>query len=238
MVNLSNISKKLGFSKKPSKKEKAKAGKKPNKDAKETAKIPKMETEKPMWLETSVKFIAVIEMAGKPKEYIEQTLKEYVETIKKDKNFYVFKTDFAETNQHEGLFSTFVEIELAAKNPQGMVAFCFDYMPSSVDVIEPLNFNFDAYQFSSLLNDMQAKLHNIDMLVKTMRTQTKNLGEALSAAFSKNLMLLLNTGEKTLEELSKATATKPENLNVFLEDLVKKGALSKKGDKYSLAKRK
>ncbi len=51
-------------------------------------------------------------------------------------------------------------------------------------------------------------------------------------------MLLLSTGEKTLEELSKATATKPENLGVFLEDMVKKGALSKKGSKFSIAKRK
>jgi len=230
MINLSKISKKLGLSKKSIKKEKKKTENKPKKELNK-------EEEKPQWLDNSIKFTAIIEMAGKPREYIEQTLKEYVDTIKKDKNFYVYKEAFAETKQHEGLFSTFVELEVAAKNPQGLVAFCFDYMPSSVDVIEPLNFSFDAYQFSSLLNDMQAKLHNIDMLVKTMRVQTKNLGEALSAAFTRNLMLILSTGEKTLEEISKATATKTENLSVFLDEMVKKGVLLKTGNKYKIAKR-
>ncbi len=181
MVDLSKISKKLGLTKKSTKKEKKKAENKPKKEVKEA----KEDLEKPVWLENSIRFIAVIEMAGKPKEYIEQTIREYADTIKKDKNFYVYKEDFAETRQHEGLFSTFVELEIAAKNPQGMVAFCFDYMPSSVDVIEPLNFSFDAYQFSSLLNDMQAKLHNIDMLVKTMRTQAKFGRSAFSCIFKK-----------------------------------------------------
>src|SRR3989344_4590330 len=87
----------------------------------------------------------IIEIAGFPKEHVEE------------------------------LWSSFVDIKITFKDLNQMIVFCFDYMPSSVDIIEPLKFNFESVEISGLFNDLMGKIHHYDMLLKNFKAMNEML---------------------------------------------------------------
>ena len=54
-----------------------------------------------------IRSIVIIEMVGKPKEHVEETLRSYMSTIKEDKDLAVLKEDYAETVEKEDFFNWF-----------------------------------------------------------------------------------------------------------------------------------
>ena len=115
-------------------------------------------------------FNSIIEVLGKPKEHIEETIKAYVEKIKTNKNFIILNEKFSEAKPVEGnLFNVFVELEALAKNTEELVFFCFDYMPSSIEIIEPEEIVYKNREFAGFLNDLQARLHGIDMALNNIK---------------------------------------------------------------------
>ena len=103
-----------------------------------------------------VKFI--IEMGGKPKEHVEDTLKKYIEKIKQHEDYTVLKSDFAEAKEmkdQKGVFLAFTDMELLAKDPRALTGFCFDYMPSSIEIIAPEELKISSAHFSYIMNDLQ-----------------------------------------------------------------------------------
>ncbi len=113
----------------------------------------------------------IIEMMGAPKEHIEKTLKDYVEKLKTDKEISIVKEEIAPAKEQGKLFSVFAELDIRFRTAQKLVDFCFDSMPSSVEIIEPSQLTLDAGELSDTLNDMQAKIHRNDMIVKTLKAK-------------------------------------------------------------------
>ena len=44
-------------------------------------------------------------------------------------------------------------------------------MPSSIEIIEPLSFNAKCTDMSNMINDLLAKIHRYDMVVKNMNAE-------------------------------------------------------------------
>src|SRR3989339_1846234 len=81
---------------------------------------------------------AVLEVLGKPKEHVEKTIKLLVEKVKEDPEISILKEKFAEiTQQEKEIFSTFVELEMVVKGVTTLTGFCFDFMPSSIEIEKP-----------------------------------------------------------------------------------------------------
>lgn len=178
--------------------------------------------------------VFIIEMLGKPKEHLEKTLKSYIELLKKDKTIEILKEDYAPPEEKEGLFTMFVELETLMKDTKRIVEFCFDYMPSSVEIIEPIKFTYNASDFSDILNDLQARLHKIDMLAKNLGQENKVLKKN-SAVFLRNLIYLaLKEKPKNVAELSKNTGVPEKELEKFMEILIKEKKVKKQKKTYSL----
>ena len=127
----------------------------------------------------------IIEMLGAPKEHIETTLKDYVENLKQDDTLKIIKEDIAPAEQQKKLFSVFAELEIWFKDPQRLIDFCFDSMPSSVDIIKPEKLTFNTKALTDTLNDLQAKLHDNDMIIKTTKAKNKILEKNTKAIISK-----------------------------------------------------
>lgn len=189
-----------------------------------------------------VHFRAIIEVAGRPKEHVEETIRNNVEKIKKQEDMDVMKEDFAEIKKQEDqkdqgeLWSTFVELELWIKDLPSLFDFCFDYMPSSVDVIEPKELHLKEREVSGLLNDLQANLHKMNILVKNITNENLFLKKNANNLLQNIIFVLTLKQGKTVEQLSKVTGFEPDNLKNFLERLVKKEKLVKEGDEYLLKK--
>ena len=122
---------------------------------------------------------AIIEVAGFPREHIEQTMVKLMENIKE--NFNVLKFDVFEASQIKEVWSTFSEIEVYFNDVNKVVGFCIDYLPSSVEILEPAKVNVESYKFADILNDLIGKLHQYETVIRNLRANNvilkRKLGE-------------------------------------------------------------
>ena len=173
---------------------------------------------------------AILEMLGGPKEYIEQTLKDYVNKLKKEVD--IVKEDYEGAKPQGKMFSTFVELEIKFKDMLKLLDFCFEALPSSVEILAPENLSFKSNDLTDFLNDLQGRLHEADLVVKSVRAQNKVL-DMNATAVLQNFIKHLCKEPKTTEDLSPFIGLEPKNVKAFADKLVEKGVLKEEDGKYS-----
>lgn len=174
-------------------------------------------------------------MLGAPKEHIQETLQLYIEKLKKEeKNITVYTVDYAEPKEVNTLFSVFAELEIGFQDLPSMTYFCFDYMPSSIEVYEPTELVYSANDFTDYLNDLQARLHKFDMLIKNLSAENKVIKQN-GLTLARNVVIAsLESGPKNLLEISKRSGMPEEHIKKFVNILVKEGKIKEKDGKYSI----
>lgn len=184
---------------------------------------------------THIRCSIIIEVLGKPREHVERAIKDYVEKIKMDSDLIVMKADFADASEKESLWATFVELDMVVKGIPKLISFCFDYMPSSVEISKPEEFIMKKSTIEDMLNDLQARLHQVDMVVKKQKNENEFLKHNLNKAVSNTVLLSLVSGSLDKERLSKATGISEEELEIFLDNLIKENKIIKEGEIYTLS---
>ena len=187
---------------------------------------------------------SIIEVAGTPKEHIEKTIKLVVETIKNQKGIIlasgdVFKTkevELKELKEKGKLFSTYAELELLFKDVPTLIGYCFDYMPSSLEILEPKDLRFDTNGLAGLLNDLIAKLHSVDMILKNLRAENKILNDNASNILRNIIILSLSGKPKNIEVISKDTGIPGQQLKPFMDIMIQNKKVNLEKDVYSLVK--
>ncbi len=188
--------------------------------------------------EGSIHFTTILEMMGKPKEHIENTLREYVEKIKSDENFEILRDDFEEAKEVEdGMFSVFVELEILSKRAEHLLWFCFDYMPSSIEIIDPEIIKHNSHDFSNYLNDLQSRLHNMDMIVKQVNATNQKLNRNVEAILKNSIKLSIVSGGNTLPAISANVGVPEQDMANILNQLIGAGSLTKKDNIYSIVEK-
>jgi hypothetical protein len=178
----------------------------------------------------------IVEVAGRPKEHVENSLKIVLDNIKKEKGIKAQKMKIFKPKEVDNYFSSFAELELEFEDPAYLVGMCFDYLPSSVEIIKPEELNIDSRDMSGLLNDLLAKLHSASMAVTQMSAENENLKANGEGLLKNIIMLSIGKTEKTIEEMSKDVGVKPAMLRPFVEKYVKEGNITSEEGKYRLKK--
>ncbi len=181
-------------------------------------------------------FRAVVEVLGKPKEHVDSTLKGYLKKLKENSKYEVLKEDLAELKQHEEseLWMAFAELEIKTSGVTEIIDFCFDYMPSLIEIIEPEELQLDSLMVSSFLNDMQAKLHGVDMLAKQMKIENQLTNQSLARLLNNYVTLLLQNHNLSSEQLSKLTGMNIDILEDYLDKMIDEGKVDLKEGIYFL----
>lgn len=188
------------------------------------------------WIQTRV----MIEIIGKPKEYVEKTSSMYLEKIKQDKNIELLDSKISpveEVSDMEGFFGSIMEIEMWISGISLLAGFCFDFMPSSVEILEPAEMRIKERDLSSLFNDLQQKLHSLDMGVKQLRLENQHLVKNTHQLLENIVILMLMNSSYTAEEMAKSIALPDEQMKGFLSKLEKKGLIKKEDNKFILVKK-
>ena len=176
---------------------------------------------------------AIVEVLGNPKDYVDETLKGYVKKIEKDKSFQVLKKEFQDPVEQDDLFSAFVELEMLITDSMSLLSFCFDYMPSSVEIMGPTKVIYDSFDFTNFLNDMQARLHAVNMGISGFKGKNENLIKNTTLLMRNFIISILKENTKTSKEISDITGIKEEQMEILLNALLNEKIIIKKGDKYS-----
>lgn len=180
---------------------------------------------------------AVIEMMGAPKEHIVNTLKTYINKLKEDKDYKIIAEEYAEPekkSEDDKLYITFVELEFEIKGIDKLVWFCFDYLPSSVDIISPDEVIYDSKYFTDFLNDLQSRMHSINMKIASINAENEILKSNGMALLKNIIKLILKQGKKDIKEISRLAGIPEEQMTIFMDSFIKEGKVKKEGNFYQL----
>ena len=185
-------------------------------------------------MEKNILFRAVIEVLGKPKEHVEESIKSYIKNLKENENFEIISEEFAEIKkQEEGeMWMDFVELEIETSRIEDLIAFCFEYMPSLIEIIEPKKITFQDIEITRFLNDLQSKLHHVDMVAKQVKMENDVIKRSTGALLRNYITVLLNKGNLTAEQLGKLTGLVKDKMEDFLDQMIDEGMIDMKEGIY------
>ncbi len=191
-------------------------------------------------MEKKILFRAIIEVLGKPEGHVKETLHAYVESFQQHPRYQVMRADFSELKKQEKeeLWAAFAELEAWTEKMEDLTFFCLDYMPSLIEVIEPEELVLSDAQLSRFLNDLQAKLHQVDMLAKQVKMENDILRRNLGALLGNYITILLSNQNLVSEQLSKLTGMDKDKLEDFLDQLIDQGKVDLKEGIYFLPPKK
>ncbi|MFT4244186.1 MAG: hypothetical protein ACMXYB_01880 [Candidatus Woesearchaeota archaeon] len=100
---------------------------------------------------------AIIDIAGKPSEVVSKTLDQVLNKLEKEENATVIDVIKAEPDlqdEKSGMYTAFLEVELEFLNIRYAMNFIIEYLPTSVEIIEPNSVKVSNEQLTEVLNDM------------------------------------------------------------------------------------
>lgn len=130
-----------------------------------------------------VKALIIFEMMGKPKEYLNQTMEQLIDTVSKEPNLKLINKKISEPKEIERkdkegniikdlptseiLYSVFSELEFEFNDIFMLMQVCFKYMPSHVEIYYPEKFDIRNMDMSSILSSILTRLHQYDAVAKS-----------------------------------------------------------------------
>jgi hypothetical protein len=181
-----------------------------------------------------LKVDTVLEIAGSPKEHVEETFRLVLKKLKEEKNIDVLNGKVHEPKPQGAFFSAFAELTLLIKDFPALVSMSFDYTPSSIEIIEPEELKLSPTGVSDLFNDVLGKLHEIDMQLKNSNAANTLLTQNLNNMLKNSVLILLNSGPMAMGELSQKVGIIEKQLEPFLDRFVKEGLIRKQGHNYAV----
>ncbi len=160
-----------------------------------------------------------------------KSLRDHVEKVRQE-GLDIQIEKYAEPVPQDKLFTQFVELQIAFKDLKQLLDFCFDSMPSTVEIFSPEKFMLDMAVFEDFINDFQSKLHHTDMMLKGLQAQKQVLDKNAINILHNFIKFACKTTPQSLDDLSKLLGIEGSDLTVFIESLVKKGEIKKEGQVF------
>jgi len=121
--------------------------------------------------------VIIIEILGRPADHVKESMESLVDVLGKVKGIEIVKKEIHEPKEIEkkNLFTTFAEVELLTENFKRLTDLIFEYMPSSIEIIEPQEARMNINEANNFVNDITARLHKYDAVAKTLIMQNRIL---------------------------------------------------------------
>tara|TARA_Y100000310_G_C20527794_1_gene736945 strand:- start:530 stop:1015 length:486 start_codon:yes stop_codon:yes gene_type:complete len=131
----------------------------------------------------------IIEILGRPKEHLEESLKNVVKKLNDEKGVRIIESKIHEprlleqkpeqginevkdkvekagmTTENE-IYTMFAEVEAELDDLNSLLVVSFNYMPSNIEISHPENFILKNVDIGSILTNTILRLHRYDELVK------------------------------------------------------------------------
>ncbi|HIH14772.1 MAG: hypothetical protein QT08_C0009G0016 [archaeon GW2011_AR17] len=114
-----------------------------------------------------------VEVLGSPKDHVEKALQQVIKKLREDeKGIKVLKVEEFECKQMDNkLWNTFADIEFETFELKRVLDVCYDYMPSTIEILEPAGLEIDTNDIADVFNDFLTHLHKYSMVLKKLQTE-------------------------------------------------------------------
>ena len=177
----------------------------------------------------------IINIVGKPKEYVETILSRVLERLKDEKGVDILEKKVYPGKEQDNFFSAFSDVEILLRDFPTLNRICFIYMPASLESIKPENFRLPALEIGNFVNDLLSMMQESDLKLKSSNASNEILERNLRNLLKNSLLNSLDSGKKSVEELSKIVGIPVAQLTPFLEGFSKEGLFRKQGDGWEKA---
>ncbi len=122
----------------------------------------------------------IFEVIGKPADYVEESLKNLLDVLEKEKNAKVISREQHPSQVYEEtLFSTFAEATILVENLRRFMNIVYDYMPSSIEITDPQELKIKYLDINVVMNELANSLHRHDIELKKLQFERNFLRNKL-----------------------------------------------------------
>lgn len=101
----------------------------------------------------------IVEAQGRPKSFVDQSLKKHVEKMKMMKELEVFDVKWESTEEMDGLFSALADVGIRAKDFEAFFAALMGFAPTAVVVERPEKVEVEMREIQNVTNDIVQLFH-------------------------------------------------------------------------------
>lgn len=117
---------------------------------------------------------AMIEVLGKPESHVVEVINKVIEKLKTEKGVELLKHEISNAELiKEQFYSIFAQVEVKIMTFSGLLNFCYDYLPSSIEILDTEKVAMSAREFSNGLNESLIKLHQYNLMVNNLIAKSK-----------------------------------------------------------------
>ena len=175
----------------------------------------------------------VIEVVGKPESYVEETMRTLLKKLREEKGLEIIEGQVHKPKEEANFFSSFVELECVVQDLSMFTTLCFEYMPSSVEIVKPDELKTKASIVTDFVNDMLARLHDVDMRFKNVNASNGILERNLYSLLANTVVLTLEKDPASVQKLATSTGVQEKELLPFLKQFVEKKIIKEENGLYS-----
>lgn len=183
-----------------------------------------------------VKIRTIIEILGRPEEHIINTMKLMIAKLKGEEGISVLKEFISDAEKQDDLFSIFSELELELDSYERLISFTFGYMPSVIEILDPEHLALSNRELTNFMTDIQGRIHTIDGKLKMANQENVNLSRTVVMLAKNSIICALRLKQDGMNKqiISKVTGIVEQDLDQFLEMLLKEEKIIKANDEYKI----
>ena len=154
-----------------------------------------------------IRVIMIVEMMGKPAEHLKESMKKHSGVLEKISGVEVDSIEISEPKivpapegkkykPGEELYTLFAECEFEVDSMSKLTQIMFDFMPSSVEIVEPANIGMPSNEATDFMNNICGRLHRYDEFARVAGVKIKNMNAQLLKAKE-----IIDTKDKEIEKM-------------------------------------
>lgn len=161
----------------------------------------------------------IFEIVGKPKEHVEETLHKYIEEISKVND--IIEYEFLDVEETEDkFFSAVAQVEFLLKDVNQMFHLSFQYMPSSIEILDPEIMTIKNFDLTSVANTLQGSLHSLDYNLKLEKQKNIVMSNNI-ARLIRNFVNYLRSEDRKVSEIEKITGVSNYDIKKIFDEFEK-----------------
>lgn len=128
--------------------------------------------------ETKIRAVFILDIIGKPAEYLVESLEKMAKKMDEEKGVSVVSKEIKQPallKDQKEFYSTFAEIELEIDEISILAGLVFKYMPAHLELLEPQMLAMTNNVFNDVLNELVRRLHGYDEISRVMQTEKQVL---------------------------------------------------------------
>ena len=159
--------------------------------------------------------IFILEVIGRPPEYLVETLENLAKQIGEEKGVKVIEKRINEPvlmKEQKDFYSSFMEVELEVEEILYLAILMFKYMPAHVEILSPQNLTLSNAGFNDLFNELTRRLHGYDEIARILQTEKMILENQLKTIIGDGKQEVSHSSVKAEREEKKEVKEKKEKV--------------------------